>query len=52
MIFFYLTPLVPLSLIGEGEVFEKGGEAPLGLPLRLDVHALDRITYYRWIDAL
>jgi hypothetical protein len=31
-IFIYLTPLLPLSFEGEGEVIKKRGFAPLRLP--------------------
>jgi hypothetical protein len=35
----YLTPCVPLSLIGEGEGIKKRGKAPLRHPL----HNIDKI---------
>ena len=33
MVFFYLTPLIPLSFKGEGEGFGKRGSAPLEHPV-------------------
>jgi len=32
-IIIYLTPLIPLSFKGEGEVWVERGFAPLGLPI-------------------
>ena len=43
IIYLYLTPLIPLSFKGEGEI-KKEGEAPLRHPVRLGYSFQERLV--------